>query len=56
MITPIYTFPPSTPAAVVTDNDVEITDPSKGLVVQSPDETKWRVTVDDTGALDTNEV
>jgi hypothetical protein len=31
--------------------DIEITDPDAGIILVSPDATRWRVTVDDLGAL-----
>jgi hypothetical protein len=38
---------------MVGGRDVEITDSAKGLVLQSPDGTRWRVTIDNTGTLQT---
>lgn len=31
--------------------DIEITDPTKGVILRSPNNTRWRITVDNTGAL-----
>lgn len=36
--------------------DIEIQDPDRGLILQSPDNTRWRITVDNNGALTTVEV
>ena len=33
------------------ESDIEITDTTKGLILKSPDATRWRITVDNTGAL-----
>lgn len=38
---------------VTTDNDVEITDSSKGVILKSPDGTKYRVQVNNSGTLTT---
>jgi hypothetical protein len=35
----------------VYDNDIEINDPTKGIILQSPDTTRWRITVDNSGSL-----
>lgn len=32
-------------------DDIEITDDTKGIILKSPDTTRWRVTVDNSGAL-----
>jgi len=32
-------------------NDIEITDPTKGIILRSPNNTKWRITVTNAGAL-----
>lgn len=41
-----------TPAGLATTaDDIEVTDSSKGLILRSPDDTRWRVTVDNTGNL-----
>lgn len=34
-----------------TNNDVEITDSTKGIILRSPNGSRWRITVDNTGAL-----
>lgn len=38
---------------VSADGDVEVHDATKGIILQSPDTTRWRITVDNTGALTT---
>ena len=37
--------------ALVHDDDFEVTDPDKGLILTSPSGARWRVTVSDAGAL-----
>ena len=37
-------------------DDIEITDPRKGLILRSPNGTRYRVTVQDNGALTTTKV
>lgn len=39
------------PAAQTTTTDIEITDATRGLILRAPNGTRWRVTVDNTGAL-----
>lgn len=34
-----------------TSDDIEITDDTKGLILTSPDLTRWRITVEDAGTL-----
>jgi hypothetical protein len=34
-----------------TTDDIEITDSTKGIILRSPDNTRWRVTVDNSGSL-----
>jgi hypothetical protein len=41
---------------LATDDDIDITDSARGVILRSPDNTRWRVTVDDTGTLTTTEV
>lgn len=36
--------------------DLEFQDAQHGIILQSPDGTRWRVTVDDTGTLDVTEL
>ena len=36
--------------------DLEITDPAKGIILTSPDLTRWRITVDNDGNLTTTEL
>lgn len=36
-----------------TSEDIEIIDSSKGVILRSPNGTRWRVTVDDAGTLNT---
>jgi hypothetical protein len=38
-------------ALVNSGGDIEITDSTKGVILKSPDSTRWRVTIDNTGAL-----
>jgi len=35
----------------VLDHDVEVTDSTKGIILKSPDGTRWRITVDNAGAI-----
>lgn len=41
---------------IKTANDVEITDSSKGIILTSPDNSRWRVTVDNSGNLITTSI
>jgi hypothetical protein len=41
----------SSTGIVYTDDDVEITNSSKGIILRSPNNSKWRVTVTDLGVL-----
>lgn len=34
-----------------TTTDIEITDYTKGVILRSPDNTRWRITVDNSGSL-----
>lgn len=45
----LYLAAPSTSATTL--GDIEITDPTRGIILQSPDGSRWRVTIDNTGAL-----
>ena len=36
--------------------DIEVRDPSQGVVLRSPDNSRWRITVDDAGALTTAKI
>jgi len=36
---------------ITTATDVEITDTTKGVILKSPNGTRWRITIDNTGAL-----
>lgn len=45
-----YTF---TSAAIRVPSDVEVTDSTKGLILKSPNGTRWRVTINNAGALST---
>jgi len=36
---------------LLTDSDIEITDTAKGIILKSPDGTRWRITIDNAGAL-----
>jgi hypothetical protein len=38
-------------ALVNPNGDIEITDSTKGLILESPDSTRWRITIDNAGAL-----
>ena len=40
----------------ITNRDVEITDPTKGLILTSPDSTRWRILVDNAGVISANEI
>jgi hypothetical protein len=50
--TPVFNF--SDP--VVVSTDVEITDATKGVILKSPDGSRWRITVGDDGALTATEL
>jgi len=39
-----------------TNNDIEITDPTKGIILTSPDLSRWRITVDNLGNLITTSI
>jgi hypothetical protein len=41
----------SSTGIVYTDDDVEITNSSKGIILTSPNNSKWRITVNDSGVL-----
>lgn len=41
---------------VVAINDIEISDFSKGVILRSPDNSRWRVTIDNNGALNTTKL
>lgn len=41
---------------IVTANDVEITESSKGFILTSPDSSRWRITVSDLGILTTTSI
>jgi len=36
---------------IITPDHVEVTDPTKGIVLRSPDNTRWKIVVTDTGTL-----
>lgn len=38
-------------SSLKTDGDFEVTDTAKGIILKSPDGTRWRITVDDSGSL-----
>lgn len=38
-------------ALVIGDVDIEITDPTRGIILTSPDGTRWRITIDDMGTI-----
>ncbi|WP_293787277.1 hypothetical protein [uncultured Pedobacter sp.] len=38
---------------VITADGIEITDPTKGIILAAPNGTRWRITVSDSGALST---
>lgn len=42
--------------SVVAARDYEVTDPSYGVILTSPDGSRWRLKVDDSGALSTEAV
>ena len=44
-------MPPSAFAAKSGGDDIEVTDPSKGVVLRSPDGSRWRLTVGNDGTL-----
>jgi hypothetical protein len=41
----------NTKAALVGASDIEITDAAKGIILRSPNGSRWRLTVDNAGAL-----
>lgn len=41
----------TTKSSINPDGEVEITDNTKGVILKSPDNTRWRVTIDNTGTL-----
>ena len=42
---------PQGPQGVIGDGDIETTDPTKGLILTSPDLGRWRITIDNDGVL-----
>ncbi len=42
--------------ATQTNNDIEITDTTKGIILTAPDGGKWRITVDNTGNIITTDI
>jgi hypothetical protein len=44
-------FAPLACGLVTADNDLEITDSTKGIIMKSPNNTRWRVTIDNAGSL-----
>lgn len=36
---------------LITNQDVEITDATRGFILKSPDGSRWRVTIDNAGTL-----
>ena len=38
------------------NTDVEITDTTKGVILKSPDGSRWRITIDNTGALNSTAI
>lgn len=43
-------------ADLVGDKDIEITDTTKGVIMKSPDGSRWRVTIGDDGVLQTTKI
>ena len=43
------------PLVVTTNSDVEVTDSSKGIILRSPNNSRWRVTISNNGTLQTAE-
>jgi hypothetical protein len=41
---------------VVSEYDIEITDPDKGVILRSPNGTRWRIQVDNDGVLYTTDL
>lgn len=41
---------------IVSSNDIEITDTTKGYILKSPDGARWRITIDNAGALITTSI
>lgn len=46
----------STAGSFVAPGDMEITDSAKGVILKSPNGSRWRVTIDNTGALTTTSI
>ena len=46
----------STNANITVDGDLEITDHEKGVILRSPDDSRWRITVDNDGNLSTTQL
>jgi hypothetical protein len=42
---------PQGPQGVIQSGDIEITNPSNGLILHSPDDNRWRITIDNDGVL-----
>lgn len=42
---------PQGPQGVIQSGDIEITNPSNGLILHSPDNNRWRITIDNDGVL-----
>lgn len=38
------------------ESDIEVTDPTKGIILRSPDNSRWRITVDNSGNLTTTKL
>lgn len=53
---PLPTLQSVTNSGNTTTNDIIITDPTKGIILTSPDLTQWRITVDNTGTLTTTSI
>jgi hypothetical protein len=42
---------PQGPQGVIQSGDIEITDPTKGIILRSSDNNRWRLTIDNDGVL-----
>ena len=42
---------PQGPQGIIGNGDIEITDPTKGLILTSQDSSRWRITIDNDGVL-----
>ena len=41
---------------IITNEDIEITDSAKGIILKSPDNIRWKITIDNEGSLSAQEL